>query len=220
MENASKALVIAGGVIIAVMILATLLYASKTWNIIPQAEDTTLAQKQLMAFNQQYESYARDALYGVDLISILNKAIDNNEKYNVKPGELMSVNVEFIIKNDIEGTIITKRHYTSGNKKGEDIIIDSKSSGVVLKSGTYSLKKDLKEIKELITKVEDGGIRKFGSHFGSDDDGKYQEYQVETVGSEFKTRIFKYIIEEKRIGYDSEGRINYMKFEEQEITNS
>ena len=219
MENASKALVIAGGVIIAVMILATLLYASKTWNIIPQAEDTTLAQKQLMAFNQQYESYARDALYGVDLISILNKAIDNNEKYNVKPGELMSVNVEFIIKNDIEETTITKKHYTSGNKKGEDIIVSSNSSGVALKkrNSPYSLKNDLSVIKTWIKKAETE-IRKSGNQkFGSDDDGKYQEYQVTTAGgSEFKTRIFRCT----ELGYDSEGRVNYMKFEEQEITNS
>ncbi len=85
MENATKALVMAGGILIAIMILAALLYASTYWKIMPEKQDETTAAKQLSEFNQQYESYDRDALYGTDLVTVLNKAIDNNERYDAKP---------------------------------------------------------------------------------------------------------------------------------------
>lgn len=100
MENASKALVMAGGVLIAIMVIATLLYAFNTFSILPESEDQSEAVKQLAEFNQQYESYNRDALYGTDLISVLNKAIDNNERYGVKYGDDMYINIRFKIKTD------------------------------------------------------------------------------------------------------------------------
>ena len=118
MENATKALVMAGAVIISVMIIATLIYASSIWGIIPQQQQESQALEQQIAFNQQYESYYRDSLYGTDLISVLNKAIDNNEKYGVTSGERMYITIKFKLLNPVEEATTTYKYYLSRRKEG------------------------------------------------------------------------------------------------------
>lgn len=214
MENATKALVMAGGVLIAIMIIATLLYASSTWRIIPEQEGETAAAKQLAAFNGQYESYARDALYGTDLVSVLNKAIDNNERYDVHSKyERMYVNIEFVIIKQVDETTTTYRMYIDGENAGNIIEDPDKNSisKMALSAGEYSLADHTTKIKGFIAKVEK---EKREGKYKIDKGQKYQEY-TETIagGSEFKSRIFKCT----HIDYDDGGRINYMRFEEQEI---
>lgn len=216
MENASKALAIAGGVIIAVMIIATLLYASSTWTIIPRQEEETAAVKQLAAFNQQYESYNRDALYGTDLVSVLNKAIDNNERYGAKPGERLYINIIFKLKSDVDGTTTTYLQYENESKQ----VLDQVTLPGVLKvsHGSYSLQNDLRVIKEEFLANFYGTKIKGSIYYGKDGHGKYQQYEERvSAGSEFKTRIFKCVGEHGGTGvvYDDEGRIKSMRFEEQ-----
>lgn len=38
----------------------------------------------ISAFNAGYEFYNRDNLKGVDITTVINKAVDNNEKYEIK----------------------------------------------------------------------------------------------------------------------------------------
>ena len=42
---------------------------------------------EIKKFNYGYEFYNRDNLSGLDITTVINKAIDNNEKYNVKKDE-------------------------------------------------------------------------------------------------------------------------------------
>ncbi len=54
-----------------------------------------------MFFNKEYESYNRKLLRGVDVISAMNRAIDNNAKYTTEQGydeEYYKIDVEFIMK--------------------------------------------------------------------------------------------------------------------------
>lgn len=43
--------------------------------------------RELQKFNAEYEFYNRDGICGVDITTVINKAIDNNEKYEVKKDE-------------------------------------------------------------------------------------------------------------------------------------
>ena len=43
--------------------------------------------QEIQKFNYGYEFYNRDNLNGLDITTVINKAIDNNEKYNVKKNE-------------------------------------------------------------------------------------------------------------------------------------
>jgi len=81
MENASQALIIAARVILAAMILAVLVYFFRVLRIFPTSDDEAKKIEQARIFNLEYEVYDKKLMYGVDLISCLNKAKSNNEKY-------------------------------------------------------------------------------------------------------------------------------------------
>ena len=81
MENASKALLMAGGVLIAVLIISLFIYMLTSSSSMFQTEADVEKIKEIEEYNKQYESYNRKLLRGTDLISLMNKVISNNAKY-------------------------------------------------------------------------------------------------------------------------------------------
>lgn len=81
MENASKALLMAGGVLIAVLIISLFVYMFTSASSMFQTEEDVERAQEIEEYNKQYESYNRKLLRGTDLISLMNKAISNNAKY-------------------------------------------------------------------------------------------------------------------------------------------
>lgn len=81
MENAAKALELAAGVLLGVMLMALISYFFSHVGEWPQQDDEIATQVQLAKFNLEYEVYDKKGMYGVDVISCLNKAQSNNEKY-------------------------------------------------------------------------------------------------------------------------------------------
>ena len=80
MENASKALIMAGGILITILVVSLLVLF---WNQVSDYKKTSSdAEKeaQLSTFNEQFTQYARTDLRGVDLISLVNKVINYNSK--------------------------------------------------------------------------------------------------------------------------------------------
>ena len=55
----------------------------------------------IKAQNQQYEQYLKKEIYGTDVMSLINKAIDNNEKNNVSKDKKQN-----FIENDKNSIII------------------------------------------------------------------------------------------------------------------
>lgn len=70
MENASKALLITGGILIAILILSVLVVTINIINSNQKAQEKALATEQLVKFNQKYEAYNKKALYGTDIITL------------------------------------------------------------------------------------------------------------------------------------------------------
>lgn len=93
MENASKALLIAGGVLIAILILSVLVVTINIINSNQKTQEEALATEQLVKFNQKYEAYNKKALYGIDIITLKGMAKSDGE------------NIQIIIK-DKSGSII------------------------------------------------------------------------------------------------------------------
>lgn len=89
MENAAKALEMAAGVLLGIIILTLIGYFLSTISIFPQEEDNRETAEQLSKFNLEYEVYDKKAMYGADVISCLAKAQSNNEKY-VEGGSLLT----------------------------------------------------------------------------------------------------------------------------------
>lgn len=79
MENASKALLMAGSVLMTVIIVSMLMLMVNSLNSYQQASGSTEADE-LASFNSQYEKYNTDHIIGSDLISLANKVIDYNKR--------------------------------------------------------------------------------------------------------------------------------------------
>ena len=81
MENASKALIIAGGVLLAVIIIGILVYTWGNVSSFVSSQDDLKDQQQLASFNKQFESYYKSLLRGAEVASIINKVRSNNVAY-------------------------------------------------------------------------------------------------------------------------------------------
>ncbi len=97
MENATKALLIAGGILIAMMTLALLVYVFGYMTDFAESQDRVAATQEIVEFNESYEAYNKQRMYGTDVISVVNKAEDNNIKYN--DNQQYKVNVTVLDKN-------------------------------------------------------------------------------------------------------------------------
>lgn len=96
MENASKALIMAGEILIGILVIGVLVYGYTNIRSLKAEEQGGAKSEQLAALNREYESYNRKLLRGVDVISVINKAIDNNNKYEYENAYNISISFELI----------------------------------------------------------------------------------------------------------------------------
>lgn len=84
MENASKALLMAGGIMLTMLVLSLLLYG---WNMAveyQESQDRIKEVEDLAKFNQQFTNYERNDVQGYELLSLVNKVIDYNQRKSDK----------------------------------------------------------------------------------------------------------------------------------------
>ena len=81
MENTSYALHIAVGVLIAIAILSLVIFRWKQIGSLEKAKDEIVVVKNKSDFNKEFEAYNKGLMYGTDVLSCLNKAQNNNQKY-------------------------------------------------------------------------------------------------------------------------------------------
>lgn len=77
MENASKALLMVGGVLIAIIIIAVLVRSYSSISMFQKAQLSEEEQAQLIAFNEQYTKYLGQYVYGTEVITVINKTLNN-----------------------------------------------------------------------------------------------------------------------------------------------
>ena len=106
MENATKALLIAGGILLSLIIISSLLFMVRHLRRIRQAEAQKIETEQLQKFNQEYEVYNKKLMYGAEVLSVINK-IDNYNRKNPQFSISWTVNGTASI-NDIGKTEIYK----------------------------------------------------------------------------------------------------------------
>ena len=81
MENTSYALYMVAGFLIAVMILSLVLFRWRQIGTVEKTKDDAVVIKNKTEFNAEYEAFNRTLMYGTDVLSCLNKAQNNNQKY-------------------------------------------------------------------------------------------------------------------------------------------
>lgn len=81
MDNASKALIIAGGVLIAVMIISLGVYVFQGAGTLSQSYDEKLTQDEINTYNNKFLVYEKD-INAQNMVSLINLVKENNKKYS------------------------------------------------------------------------------------------------------------------------------------------
>ena len=119
MENASKALLMAAGVLMALIVIGAFLLMLNGLSDYQNKSEVSKEQQQLTAFNNQFYTYDRADLRGTDMLSLMNSIIDYNNR-KTAPGEgleFTEMKIDVEIRNDNNGEdILSKLRYeTDGN---------------------------------------------------------------------------------------------------------
>ena len=80
MENASKALIIAGGILLTMAMVGLLIFAWNKFSDYYSKDDDLSSIDDLTEFNLQFTNYQRDDVHGYELISLANKVYDYNTR--------------------------------------------------------------------------------------------------------------------------------------------
>lgn len=80
MENASKALVMAAGILLGLMILGALVLLFNNLSTYQQTNQQIELESQIVEFNNQFITYDRKDVRGNELYSLLNRVIDYNKR--------------------------------------------------------------------------------------------------------------------------------------------
>lgn len=218
MENASKALLIAGGILLAVLVLALLALLLSNISSNQLAQEKKLKTEQVQEFNQQWEAYNKKALFGADIITVVNKAIQNNKAVETMDAyNKFYVNVTINCDSTSFDTKITKLNL----KTGETNPVESVPS---IATGSSEISKDCINLSGMISlgnwkkddtiKMDNEIVEAFKlANIGGtyEDKANSAIYYVESAFKVFKTTVFRCT------GIDyKDGRVHQINFE---ITN-
>lgn len=225
MENASEALIMAGTILISLVVISVLILMF-TGVIRFNKNDQRITESQQIAdFNKEYTSFEKN-LYGSELLSLINKAVDYNTKHTAEDG-FKPITIAFKVRN---GT---------GSNNSSSLVKSGQTYQIELKTSNETSKKlllDMENIKEKykgdqylqrLVSLNDSGktdelqelLHKIDSRFtvvnSRNDIKKYSEY------IEFKRKKFRFIkttsdgeIQSGSTKNDTKGRIIKMEFEE------
>lgn len=87
MENASKALLMAAGVLIGILILSLIVYLFANFGMASAEVHKQKDMNDINSFNTQFTSYEGKECNIQDVISAVNLAIDNNKNYSLNAEE-------------------------------------------------------------------------------------------------------------------------------------
>ena len=82
MENASNALLMAGGILIAIIIIGLLVSMFSNASEFQMSQLSQKEQEELIAFNEQYTKYLNQYVYGTEVLTLQNK-YNNDGEVNV-----------------------------------------------------------------------------------------------------------------------------------------
>lgn len=227
MENASKALIMAGGILIALLVIGALVLMFNQLSYYQRTETDSEKTQQLADFNKEYLKYTYDDIKGYELISLVNKVIDYNIKeevgnsvdYTKKITVVINMK-EFKSKYGVKNitSLFTKDTYTINNS---NTIFSADLNNFRSMENTYTLStmnklsanydtlKQAKaenqnsyetKIKEIVGKVVKNNS---GNTISLTEIEQYREY------SEFKSSTFK----PGNVEYHNNGQVKQLSFE-------
>lgn len=178
MENATKALLIAAGILFAVMIMSLLLVGYNQMSSYYSAQHEEQQIKQLADYNKIFQNYNRKKIRGNEMISLMNRVIDYNERqaydeskqyprmrvtiklganvwqqFTYKPANKTNIN-DTIFKNVLNGDgDITNVSNSSSNKTNDKTLVQITNVAEDLKNKYPSLNLTKDKLQKLSSNI-------------------------------------------------------------------
>ena len=207
MENASKALAMAGGLLLAIIIIAVLMYVVQNTASLKKAEEDKEIAEQITKFNMEYESYEKTLLRGTELVTLINKAIENNKKYE-DSDKVYDIDIHFKLKTPIKETIVTVEEGKKKNTEEKVTFGEAKTYKLIDNNRSDRINADISQFMNI------GALNSTDAYeiINYKDIDNYQ--MVYSGFTDFKRKIFKCT----KIEYiDVTGRVDLLEFEEVDL---
>lgn len=205
MENASKALMIAGSVLIALLVISLLVFFFSNMRNLQGISQSGEELEQSVEFNKQYDVYARN-IYGSEILSIANKIADYNRREADNKG-YTKIELYVEIGEDMDATFFKKGTYTSVRMKEEAEKLQKKIDDLGKQTITSSTKSNVSRRVSQLASMRTKDIEELGIENYQMQVSEYNTYKTLLTG--VKAKVFQYIDFE----YDKyNGRITKMNY--------
>ncbi len=144
MENSTKALLIAGGVLIAILMMSVLVMTLQKTGNVSRTYDGTIQQEEITKFNTNFTQYIGQDLTIHDVVTICNFAKQNGVSIN---NPKVQSDIADVLKEEIDESTeedTYKKYYTL-TITGSDYGTDGKINKISFSTG--SLKKVIKNVE-------------------------------------------------------------------------
>ncbi|MCI8383632.1 MAG: hypothetical protein HFJ33_01995 [Clostridia bacterium] len=169
MENASKALLMAAGVLIGMLVLSLAVYLFVTFGTQSATIHKQQAMQQLEQFNTQFTSYiGRQDITIYDIVTVANLATENNIYYEFKQKASLTDGKDFYI-----------------SVRLDDNTLSSRNRGMIEKAHTNIKDINYNELIEEAIRVQGGTLANY----------KCQVEMSESTRKSLPSNFFKKIIE-------------------------
>ena len=161
MENVTKALLIAVGVLIAIIILSSLVIGYNQISKYYQERSNTIDIKQMVELNKKFNNYEGREIRGNEMLSVINMVVDYNEwvKQNPNQGyEEIDLNVR------LEKDKYKSFHY---DEKNYDYLITKDVSSINnnnMKKFSERISSCLRELQTIIPSATDSTVQSLSSN--------------------------------------------------------
>lgn len=98
MENASRAITIAGGVLLSTLVISILVFGYSKLRNYQKAQKDGDTLLQISEFNKQFEAYNSKVVTGYKMVTLAHMTIDLNERYSEDKG-YKKVSISLSLKN-------------------------------------------------------------------------------------------------------------------------
>ncbi len=220
MENATKALLIAGSILVGMIVISLFYYMFGKAGILVSDTSKNTLEQEIADENKGFEAFNKRVMYGMDVISVLNKAIDNNKRNNCEfdGSNEFNVNITINLKEQFENLVET---YTY-NRANQEYEKTRTQNQYTMNKTTYNINNqaDYDIINKILIKGENyqdssGNIQQ---NSGTVDESKLpgftwgqNTYKITYYAkADFKRRTFKCT----KVEYHNSGRVKNMIFEQ------
>ncbi len=182
MENATKALLMAGGVLISIIVISLLV---RTYGNIGQFKRQQLSAEEaerIEEYNKEYTKYLNQYVYGTELITVINNTVYASQKNEVA--------ITLKIKFTVDTYTYTRKYIKNGIKK--------EVTKTVKKGGEFTLNTETDEIDTFEEFID-----------AKNDDGSTNENVEQLKNRAFKCDEIKYDNNTGKVNYIHFTEVNY-----------